>query len=76
MIQVHDCRKQREAARDDVSEALGMAEDELGFQPQAGATTSANAALTAAAMASAGHKRQKAIPPSGSSYRNDGIPSI
>jgi len=76
MIQVHDYRKQREAARDDVSEALGLAEDELGFQPQAGATTSANAALTAAAMASAGHKRQKAIPPSCSSDRNDRIPSI
>ena len=52
------CRKQREASRDDVSEALAMAEDELDFLPQAGATTSANAALTAAAMASARHRRQ------------------
>ena len=35
-----------------------MTEDELDFMPQAGATTSANAALTAAAMASARHRRQ------------------
>lgn len=52
------CRKQREASRDDVSEALAMTEDELKFMPQAGATTSANTALTAAAMASARHRRQ------------------
>ena len=50
-------RKQREAAQDDVSEALAMAEDELEFTPQAGGTTSANAALTAAALASAKHRR-------------------
>lgn len=42
---------------DDVSEALAMAEDELDFTPQAGGTTSANAALAAAAMASARHRR-------------------
>ena len=52
------CRKQREASRDDVSEALAMTQDELDFMPQAGATTSANAALTAAAMASARRRRQ------------------
>ncbi len=38
-----------------------MTEDELDFMPQAGATTSANAALTAAAMASARHKRQGSL---------------
>ena len=37
--------------------ALSKAEDELDFMPQAGATTSANAALTAAAMAAARHRR-------------------
>ena len=52
------CRKHREAAvSDDVDMALSRAEEELGFVPQAGATTSANAALTAAAMAAARHKR-------------------
>ena len=50
-------RKQREPSKDDVSEALAMAEDELDFTPLAGGTTSANAALTAAAMASARHRR-------------------
>ena len=34
-----------------------MAEDELDFTPLARGTTSANAALTAAAMASARHRR-------------------
>ncbi len=38
-----------------------MTEDELDFMPQAGATTSANAALAAAAMASARHRRQGSI---------------
>ena len=52
------CRKHREAAAsDDVDMALSKAEDELDFMPQAGATTSANAALTAAAMAAARHRR-------------------
>ncbi|CAL5228618.1 g11782 [Coccomyxa viridis] len=55
-------RKQREASMDDISEALAMTEDELDFMPQAGATTSANAALTAAAMASARHRRLITIP--------------
>ncbi|CAK0782307.1 hypothetical protein CVIRNUC_005626 [Coccomyxa viridis] len=56
-------RKHREAAAtDDVDMALSKAEDELDFMPQAGATTSANAALTAAAMAAARHRRLITIP--------------
>lgn len=51
-------RKRREAAAtDEVDMALSRAEEELDFIPQAGATTSANAALTAAAMAAARHRR-------------------